>query len=259
MTNKFTILGSGSSLGVPRIDGDFGKCNPNDQKNHRTRCCAHLKFNDISILIDISPDLRSQLLRNKIKDVDFVLYTHAHADQTHGINDLRVFYLKKRKVIPIYADTKTSNYLKKTFGYCFKHNPTVPKSLDYPATLKINKLKRIHNFSNIRVESIPVNHGNIDSMSFIINNNCAYASDVKLFYKKSIKFFKNLKYLIIDCLRYDYHPSHLNLDEVLKLLKIINPKKTYLTNLHTDMDYNILKKKLPKNVYPAFDGLKLKL
>ena len=256
---EFIVLGCGSSMGVPRPDGFFGNCNPKNKKNYRTRCSALIKSSNENILIDTSPDLRDQLLKNNIKKIDRVLYSHLHGDQTHGINDLRVFYLKKRKVIPIYADTKTSNYLKKTFGYCFKHNPTVPKSLDYPATLKINKLKRIHNFSNIRVESIPVNHGNIDSMSFIINNNCAYASDVKLFYKKSIKFFMNLKYLIIDCLRYDYHPSHLNLDEVLKLLKIINPKKTYLTHLHTDMDYNILKNKLPKNVYPAFDGLKLKL
>ena len=93
MTNKFTILGSGSSLGVPRIDGNFGKCNPKDQKNHRTRCCAHLKFNEISILIDTSPDLRSQLLRNKIKDLDCVLYTHAHADQTHGINAVSYTHL----------------------------------------------------------------------------------------------------------------------------------------------------------------------
>ena len=99
MTNKFTILGSGSSLGVPRIDGNFGKCNPIDQKNYRTRCCAHLKFNKISILIDTSPDLRFQLIRNKIKDLDCVLYTHAHADQTHGINDLRAFYIKYRNCL----------------------------------------------------------------------------------------------------------------------------------------------------------------
>ena len=136
MTNKFTILGSGSSLGVPRIDGNFGKCNPKDHKNYRTRCCAHLKFNEISILIDTSPDLRSQLLRNKIKDVNCVLYTHAHADQTHGINDLRAFYIKYRKRLNVYADRLTKQHLMSSFGYCFKSKP------GYPAILKMNLLKK---------------------------------------------------------------------------------------------------------------------
>ena len=132
MSKKFTILGSGSSLGVPRIDGNFGKCNPRDKKNYRTRCCAHLQFNEISILIDTSPDLRFQLLRNNIKDVNCVLYTHAHADQTHGINDLRAFYIKYRKRLNIYADNSTKKHLMSSFGYCFKNKP------GYPAILKMN-------------------------------------------------------------------------------------------------------------------------
>ena len=136
MTNKFTILGSGSSLGVPRIDGNFGKCNPKDKKNHRTRCCAHLKFHEISILIDTSPDLRSQMLKNKIKDLDCVLYTHAHADQTHGINDLRAFFIKYRKRLNVYADRLTKQHLMSSFGYCFKNKP------GYPAILKMNLLKK---------------------------------------------------------------------------------------------------------------------
>ena len=125
--------------------------------------------------------------------------------------------------------------------------------------MKINKLKKRHTFSDISIESIPVNHGNIESMSFIINKKCAYASDVKLIYKKNIKSFKNLKFLIIDCLRYDAHPSHYNLDEILDLIKIITPKKTILTNLNTDMDYATLKKKLPKNIEPGYDGMTILL
>ena len=91
MKNKFTILGSGSSLGVPRIDGNFGKCDPNNPKNERSRCCAHFNFYNLNILIDASPDIRSQLITNKIKDVNLVFFSHAHADQCHGINDLRAF------------------------------------------------------------------------------------------------------------------------------------------------------------------------
>ena len=259
MFTKFILLGSGSSMGVPRIDGYFGNCDPKNKKNIRTRCSALIKSNKENILIDTSPDFRSQLLKNKISNISRVLYSHQHADQTHGINDLRAFYLINKKEIPIYADLKTSKYLKKTFSYCFKNNPTIPKSLDYPAILKMNKLKKQHIFSNILIKSIPVNHGNINSMSFIINNNCAYVSDAKLIYKKDIKSFMNLKYLVIDCLRYDLHPSHFNLNEILHLVTIIKPKKTILTNLHTDFDYNKLKKELPKNIVPGYDGMTINL
>ena len=256
---KFIILGCGSSMGVPHPDGYFGNCDPKNKRNYRTRCSALIKSKKENILIDTSPDIRSQLLTNKINNIDRILFTHQHGDQTHGINDLRVFYLKQKKVLPVYADTMTSKYLKKTFSYCFKNNPTKPKSLNYPATLEINQLKKNHRFSNIKIKSISVNHGNIDCMSFIINNKCAYASDVKFIYKKNINSFKNLKYLIIDCLRYDDHPSHSNLDEVLDLVKKIKPQKTILTNLNTDMDYETLKKKLPKHIIPAYDGLTLNL
>ncbi|MDA9072018.1 MBL fold metallo-hydrolase [Candidatus Pelagibacter sp.] len=259
MAIKLIILGSGSSMGVPWADGYFGNCDPNNTKNYRTRCSALLKSDKENILIDTSPDLRSQLLNNKINRIDKVLYSHQHGDQTHGINDLRIFYLKNKKEIPIYADEITSKYLKKTFSYCFKNNPTKPKSLNYPATLKINKLKRKHIFGNINIETIPLNHGNIDSMSFIVNKKCAYASDAKLIYKKNLKSFMNLKYLIIDCLRYDEHPSHYNLKEILDLIKILKPKKTILTNLNTDMDYKYLKNNLPSNIEPAYDGLTINL
>ena len=115
MSIKFTILGSGSSMGVPRADGYSGNCNLKNKKNFRSRCSALIKFNDQNILIDTSPDLRSQLLNNKIKSIEKVFYTHFHADQTHGINDLRPFFLITKKQIPVFADTETSNYLKTTF------------------------------------------------------------------------------------------------------------------------------------------------
>ena len=112
---KFIILGCGSSMGVPRPDGYFGNCNPNDKKNYRTRCCALIKTKEETILIDTSPDLRQQLINNKIKKIDKVFYSHMHADQTHGINDLRVFYIKKKVPINVYADMDTKKYLMKTF------------------------------------------------------------------------------------------------------------------------------------------------
>ena len=258
MAIKFTILGSGSSVGVPRIDGYFGNCDPNDIRNYRTRCSAVISVNNKNILIDTSPDLRTQFLKNKLRNVERVFYTHMHADQTHGINDLRVFYLKNKKKIPVYADTLTSKYLNKSFNYCFKKNYD-----GYPPSLKLITLKKIHNFQyhnkKISIRPIKIKHGSINCMSYIINNKCAYASDISHIYDSEIKYFYNLEYLVVDCFRIKSHPSHFNLNDVLKLTKIIKPKKTFITNLNNEMDYKKLIKILPKNIKPAYDGLSFEI
>jgi len=257
MTIKFIILGCGSSLGVPRADGFFGNCDLKNKKNYRSRCSALISFNDENILIDTSPDLRQQLLTNKIKTISKVFYTHMHADQTHGINDLRPFFLQNKKRIPVYADDVTAKYLYSTFKYCFK------SSAGYPSILNLNKLKKKHTFINkkkkLSIQSVNTQHGNIDSISYIINKKIAYASDVSLIHKKDLNLFKKLKYLIIDCLWYKNHSSHYNLDQVIELVKIIKPKKTILTNMHSDLDYDVLINKLPKNIIPAFDGMSVNL
>ena len=257
MTIKFTILGCGSSLGVPRADGSFGKCNPSERKNYRTRCSAIITSNYSNTLIDTSPDLRLQLLKNNIKNIDRVIYSHYHADQTHGINDLRIFFIKNKKKIPVYSDSLTKKYLEKNFNYCFK------KTLSYPAILQMYRLKKNNVFkdfnSKINIRSVKVKHGEVECNAFIINNKCAYLSDVSMIYQKDYKYFKNLKYFIIDCLRYNSHPSHYNLEQVLELAKILKPKKTILTNLHSDLDYKKLIKVLPKSIIPAYDGMSFNL
>jgi phosphoribosyl 1,2-cyclic phosphate phosphodiesterase len=252
---QFIILGCGSSMGVPRADGDFGNCNPRIKKNYRTRCSALIKGKSKNILIDTSPDLRTQLIKNKINNIDVVLYSHMHADQTHGINDLRVFYIKNKKTIPVFADTATSNYLSKTFGYCFKKTFN-----EYPPILNLNKIKKKMYFSDIDnkilIETINVKHGKVNSICYIIEKKVAYISDVSEIAKKDYYHFKNLKYLIIDCLWYERkHSSHLNLGQALELIDIFKPNKAILTNLHSEIDYDKLKKRLPKNTTPAFDGL----
>ena len=255
---KFTILGCGSSMGVPRPDGFFGNCDPKNKKNYRTRCSALIETSEENILIDTSPDLRQQLLNQKVKSIDKVFYSHMHADQTHGINDLRAFFIQKKKPIEIFADPQTSIYLKKNFSYCFTNN-----SKEYPATLKLNKIKKKLFVKNLKkkipIKSIKVKHGKVNSVCYIINNELAYISDVSKIFSKDYRHFKNLKYLIIDCLWYRYHPSHFNLDNSLKMIKIFKPKKSILTNLHSDLDYIQLKKRLPNNVIPAHDGITLKL
>ena len=258
MSMKFIILGCGSSMGVPRADGFFGMCDPSNKKNYRTRCSALIQTSNENILIDTSPDLRNQLLKHKINKIDKVFYSHMHADQTHGINDLRSFFLNQKKPINVFADEPTSEYLKKSFSYCFKSY-----SNEYPATLKLNKLKKklniTHRNKKIKINSIIVDHGKVKSNCFIINNKLAYITDVSNIYKKDYSHFKNLKYLIIDCLWYDYHPSHFNLEKSLYFINKFKPKNAILSNLSLELDYNKLKKSLPKNVIPAHDGLTVEL
>ena len=255
---KFIILGCGSSMGVPRPDGFFGNCDPKNKKNYRTRCSALIKTNVENVLIDTSPDLRQQLINQKIKKIDKVFYSHMHADQTHGINDLRSFFIIKKKPIDVFADEITAKYLKKTFTYCFKSY-----SKEYPATLKINKINKKlfinNNSKKINIKPIKVLHGNVHSICYILDKKLAYISDVSEIFLKDYKYFKNLKYFIVDCLWYKKHPSHFNLEKSLQMIKLFTPKKAILTNLHTDLDYKELNKLLPKNVISAYDGLTLEL
>jgi len=249
---KFIILGSGSSMGVPRIDGFFGNCDPKNTKNFRSRCSALIQSKDKNILIDTSPDLRIQMLKNKIMNLDTILYTHYHADQTHGINDLRAFFLKRKKKIPVYTDKNTKKYLSDTFTYCFKGSkeyPPILKLLDIKKKFKIGKL--------INIETVKVRHGSINSLSYIINKKIAYLPDANEIFKKDYKKFFKLNYLIIDCLRYKAHPSHFNLDDILKININLKPKRIIITNLHSDLDYDKLINILPKNIKPAYDGLTL--
>ena len=255
---QFIILGCGSSMGVPRADGFFGNCDYKNKKNYRTRCSALLKTSHENILIDSSPDLRQQLLRHKIQKINKVLFSHMHGDQTHGINDLRSFYINSKSQINVYADKYTSKYLKHSFSYIFKSY-----SKEYPATLKLNNLpKRIFTKNKnrrIEIKSIKVEHSKVKSNCFIVDKKLAYISDVNKIYQKDYKIFKNLNYLIIDCLWYQYHPSHFNLETSLLMIKKFKPKKAILTNLSPVLDYKILKKLLPKNVIPAHDGLIIRL
>jgi phosphoribosyl 1,2-cyclic phosphate phosphodiesterase len=245
-------------MGVPRPDGYFGNCNPKNQKNYRTRCSALIKSKTENILIDTSPDLRQQLLKHNIKKIDKVFYSHMHADQTHGINDLRSFFINSRKQINVFADYATSKYLKNSFSYCFKSY-----SKEYPATLKLNRINNRMTIDDknkkIPIKPILVDHGKVKSNCFIIDKKLAYISDISDISSKDFKYFKNLKYLIIDCLWYNFHPSHFNLEKSLFFIKKFKPSRAILTNLSPVLDYDELKKLLPKNVMPAYDGLTISL
>lgn len=256
MKSKLIILGCGSSVGVPRIDGQWGRCDKNNKKNKRTRCSAIIIKGSNSILIDTSPDLRTQLLSNKIKNISSVIFTHEHADQTNGLFELRPFFWKYKKRINVFGNLSTIQHLRKRQDYLFR------KVSDYPPIVKSNIIKA--NFSLGRLnekvffKTFSAKHGKTNSVIYVFEK-VAYISDVNDLSIINIKALKNLKFLILDCLKFKKHPTHFNLEEVLKIHQQLKPGKTILTNLHHDLDYKFLLKNLPNNVVPAYDGFSINL
>ena len=263
MSYQFRILGCGSSGGVPRVGFGWGNCDPMNKKNRRLRCSLLVERTTSSkkttVLIDTGPDIREQLLQAKVTNLDAVLYTHSHADHVHGIDDLRTLAYRKKEKIPVWADKITQERLLQGFSYIFQ----TPIKSKYPPICKLNLIKakdvKIQGAGGeITFRPLLVNHGDIDSLGFKIDK-LAYIPDVLNIPIASWKELENLDILIIDALRRDPHPSHTHLEKTLHWLKKLDPKRAILTNLHNDLDYSELKKELPKNVEPAFDGLEVKL
>jgi len=260
---QFRILGCGSSGGVPRVGFGWGNCDPMNKKNRRSRCSLLVErianSKKTTVLIDTGPDMREQLLEAKVTNLDAVLYTHSHADHVHGIDDLRTLAYRKKEKIPVWADKITQERLLQGFSYIFQ----TPINSKYPPICKLNLIKT----KDVKVQGaggeitfrpLSVNHGDIESLGFKIDK-LAYIPDVLNIPLASWKELENLDILIIDALRRDPHPSHTHLEKTLHWLKKLKPKRAILTNLHNDLDYSELKKELPKNVEPAFDGLEVKL
>ena len=251
MKSKLIILGCGSSVGTPRIDGYWGKCR-RSKKNIRSRCSALITKGSNNILIDTSPDLKYQLLKANIKKISSILYTHEHADQTNGLFELRPFFWKYKKIINAYGNSMTMNLLKKRFDYLFK------KVSVYSPFIKSNVIKKQFSLGSgverISFKTLEAKHGYTKTVIYIFEK-IAYISDCNDLSIVDNKKLKNLNFLVIDCLKLKKHPSHFNLNECLFIHNSLKPKKTILTNLHYDLDYYFLYKKLPKDIIPAYDGL----
>ncbi len=264
MTLRFTILGCGSSGGVPRPALGWGNADPNNPKNRRRRTSFLVERRSDAgvtrVLIDTSPDLREQLLDADVDWIDGVLYTHEHADHTHGIDDLRGPFIHRRKRVPVYLDERTSQILRLRFDYCF----AAPPGSEYPPIVRENRLAAgelltIEGHGGA-ITALPIlqEHGDITSLGFRFGD-LAYSCDLSDLPAESAAALIGLKVWVVDALRYRPHPSHFCLDDTLRWIARLRPERAILTNLHTDFDYDVLRGQLPGNVEPAFDGLSLTL
>jgi phosphoribosyl 1,2-cyclic phosphate phosphodiesterase len=261
MSLTFTILGCGSSMGVPRVALGWGSCDPNNPKNRRRRCSLLIERINAQggltrILVDCSPDLRMQLLDAEVDWIDGVLITHEHADHTHGIDDLRPLFVHKRRRIDVYMDEPTSRAMNARFAYCF----ATPPGSEYPPIAVENRLVAGQAVTvdgqggTIRALPVLQQHGDIPSLGFRFGN-VAYSADIKALSAESVAALAGLDVWIVDALRKSPHPSHFNLDEALDWIRKVKPKRAILTNLHTDMDYATLSAELPPGVEPGYDGM----
>ena len=262
MSVALTILGCGSSGGVPRVAQGWGACDPANPRNRRRRCSVLLERDGpeggTRVLVDTSPDLRLQLIEAGVAHLDGVLMTHPHADHTHGIDDLRPLVIAMRKRIDIYMDDATSAVVREKFAYIFE----TPEGSSYPPILRERRLGagaacRVDGPGG-PIEAIPfvLEHGDIPALGFRIGS-LAYTPDLNGIPEQSVPFLEGLGIWIVDALRYAPHPSHFSLDETLAWIERLRPRRAILTNLHTDLDYETLRRRLPASIAPAYDGMRI--
>ena len=257
-TLRFVILGCGSSGGVPRLGGDWGDCDPTNRKNRRRRCSMlverHAGDAVTRVLIDTSPDMRDQLLDAGIGSLDGVVYTHSHADHTHGIDDLRQIVFNMRQRLPVWADAPTQDALLSRFAYAFVQ----PQGSPYPPILDLRAIDGTFEVSGaagpISFTPFRVDHGSMDALGFRIGG-LAYVPDVVAIPEDSWQYLRGLDCFVIDALRRKPHPTHAHLDLTLDWIARLKPAQSVITNMHLDMDYATLVDELPKGVAPAYDGM----
>ena len=261
---KVTILGSGSSGGVPRIGGkdgrgEWGACDANEPKNRRRRCSLLVERGATQILVDCSPDMREQLIDARVSRLDAVLITHDHADQCHGLDDLRMVAQNMMRRVPVYSEAQTLRTLTERFGYCFQSAATGA----YPAILDGHLLPRPFEKLTIEGKGGPIevspfdqDHGSMTSLGFRFGP-IAYSSDVVGLDDAAFAALAGVNTWIVDALRYKPHPTHAHVDMALSWIAKVKPRRAILTNLHIDLDYKTLKNSLPAGVEPAYDGMEI--
>ncbi|MBY6152203.1 MBL fold metallo-hydrolase [Vannielia litorea] len=262
MSYRFTILGCGSSGGVPRLPDNWGDCDPNEPRNRRSRCSLLVERDGpegtTRVLIDTSPDLRAQLLDAKVGALDGVAFTHAHADHTHGLDDLRQIVYNMRNRVKVWADGATTDDLIARFGYAFVQ----PPGSDYPPILDLRAIDGPFTVDGaggpITLAPFEVEHGRIDALGFRIGG-LAYLPDVSDIPDAAWLALQDLDIWVLDALRRAPHPSHVHLARALEWIERAAPRQAVLTNMHIDMDYAAVEAETPAHVSPAYDGMVLSL
>lgn len=261
-TIAFRILGCGSSGGVPRLGGLWGACDPDNPKNTRRRCSLLITRTSSAgatrVLIDTSPDMRSQLLEAGVGALDAVVYTHSHADHVHGLDDLRMIVFNMRQRLQVWADGDTSNDLLGRFGYAFVQ----PKGSPYPPICELNAIEGDITVNGaggpVVLTPFEVDHGSIEALGFRIGD-VAYLPDVSDIPERAWPHLENLDIWIVDALRRDPHPTHAHLTKTLEWIEKVRPKQAVLTNMHNDLDYATVAAETPDHIQPAYDGLTLEV
>lgn len=252
---KLTMLGVGSSAGTPMIGCACATCKSEDKRNHRTRCSCLVELdNGKQIIIDTGPDLRQQALREGLSTVDAVLYTHAHADHLHGIDDLRAFCQLQRAQIPLYGNPQTMLHITQHFGYTLRE----PGNFWDLPILKTHVVTEAFDLFGQIITPIPLKHGNSDIYGYRMGD-FAYLTDVSVIPDSSFALLKGLKVLFLDCLRYQPHYSHISVEQSLQYASLINAKTTYMIHMTHELEYAELSQQMPADVLVGYDGLKLDL
>jgi len=262
---RLTILGCGSSPGTPRITGHWGKCDPANPKNRRTRSAALVERiaangSKTTVVIDTGPDFREQMLMAAVKRIDAVVYTHPHADHIHGIDDLRGYVLEQRHLIDVHADQPTMLRLRQAFGYCFE----TPLGSSYPPIVRPHIIDHARPVTiegeggALTLEPLPQIHGDIISLGFRIGE-LAYCPDISDFPDATAERLRGLETLVIDALQYNTHPSHLSLGQALGRIEKLAPIKAVLTHMHVPLDYATVMAETPDTVVPAYDGMVIEI
>jgi phosphoribosyl 1,2-cyclic phosphate phosphodiesterase len=252
---QLTMLGVGSSAGTPVVGCSCATCTSDNPRNKRTRCSSLITLDSgENILIDTGPDLRIQSLRECIKRVDAVLYTHTHADHLHGIDDLRAFCQIQRMQIPLYAKDDAVEHIKQKFGYVLRD----PSDFWDLPVLRTETIHAPFELFGITITPIPVLHGRGQIFGYRIGN-LAYMTDVSEIPESSFALLENLDLVLLDCLREKSHPTHINIEQSLAYIGRIKAKQSYMIHMTHELEYASLSKKLPKDVFVGFDGLKLQV
>lgn len=253
-----TLLGTSTSVGVPVIGCDCDVCNSSNPKNHRTRTGVFVEAPEGNFLIDTPPELRMQLIREKINLVHAVVYTHSHADHLFGLDDLRLFGYRLERPIPLFCEELVEEQIRKAYSYAFeepkfnKHHFATPK-------LEIRRVGRqAFDLLGQRVQPIRLMHGKLPILGYRINN-VAFCTDVSLIPDESWPLLENLDVLVIDALRQDPHPTHLSVGEAIDVIERVKPRKAYLTHISHSLEFEATNAELPDHIELAYDGLKIPL